>query len=275
MAGLDILKQAGMSAIGMVEKAIIEIEDNRVSKIIISQTGEKEFSATTIAAMNSGRNVGKNLGKFGDDEINTVRESIIDLTRADGQTKIKRYKVRFNPSTLSLNAYGGGCVQKTSFDGKNSKIVYEGMDTTISLNVQLVFDAESNEDCFMNEIVDVKGIVKKGIDVARKKRNSVQNQVEGFIAALRSPYTRRVKFIWGNMSYKGVLSNVEAEYTMFSIHGRPVRAVVNIGINCTDEDVVYSNMGQWQKCFDEAFSKDKTNLESAAQNVGNLINFNL
>lgn len=276
MAKLDILKQAGMSAIGMVEKAIIEIEDNRVSKINVVETGDGRFSASTVAGKNSGKIMGKNLGIFTKSEIDVVKNSLIEMSRLDGETKTKRYKVRFNPSTLSFSAYGGGRVAKTSFDGQNAKIVYEGMDSTISLNVQLIFDAESNEDCFMNEITDVKGIVKKGINTIKKKRNSVQSQVEGFIAALRSPYTRRVTFVWGKLSYKGVLSSVDSEYTMFSIHGRPVRAVVNIGINCSDEDVLHNNMGQWEKSFKEAFSnKDKTNLESVSQNVGNLINFNL
>ena len=276
MAKLDILKQAGMSAIGMVEKAIIEIEDNRVSKINVAETGDGQFSASAIAGKNSGKNMGKNLGKFTKNEVTVIKKSLMDMSRLDGEAKTKRYKVRFNPSTLSLSAYGGGRVAKTSFDGQNAKIVYEGMDSTISLNVQLIFDAESNEDCFMNEITDIKGIAKKGINTIKKKRYSVQSQVEGFIAALRSPYTRRVRFVWGKFSYKGVLSNIDSEYTMFSIHGRPVRAVVNIGINCTDEDVVHDNMGQWEESFENAFSnKDKTNLESVSQNVGNLINFNL
>lgn len=276
MAGLDILKQAGMSAVGMVEKAYIEIEDNRVAKIAVTQTGDDEFSASEIVKSNSGNNEGKHLGKFNGKEMSIIQQQYIEAARINGMTKTKRYKVRFNPSTLSISAYGGGRVAKTSFTGDGTKIEYAGMDTTILLNVQLIFDAESNEDCFMNEITDVKGNIKKGVNIVKNKRYSVQNQVEGFIAALRSPYTRRVRFVWGkNLSYKGVLTNLESEYTMFSIHGRPVRAVVNIGINCSDEDIVHDNMGQWKDSFDKAFSKNKTNLESAAQNVGNLINFNL
>ena len=275
MAGMDILKEAGKSALGMLEKACIQIEDNRAGHInVVERAGqsgllgsEKIFDVTHAD--------GSELGGFKLDEISEIKKGFMLKAEVDGLTKIKKYTVRFNPSTLSLYAYGGGRVAKTSFDGNQTKTVFEGMDATIGLNVQLVFDAESNEDCFMNEIFDIKGNVKKVVNAARGKRNSVQNQVEGFIAALRSPYTRRVTFSWGNLSYRGVLTQISSEYTMFSIHGRPVRAVVNLEIACMEETVSKKNMGQWNKSFNKAFSGETTNLESAGQTVGNLFNINL
>lgn len=267
MAGLDILKEAGKSALGMIEKACIEIEDNRVKQISVVEGKSNKYDVSFSD--------GKIAGSFFKNELPKVREAVKNSPKYEGMTKIKRYTVRFNPSTLSIYAYGGGRVAKTSFDGNQAKTVYEGMEATIGLNVQLIFDAESHEDCFMNEIADVKGTIKKGVNVVRNKRYSVQNQVEGFIAALRSPYTRRVRFSWGNLSYRGVLIDVDAEYTMFSIHGRPVRAIVNLGMACMDEDVAEDNMGQWKNSFETAFSSKGERLESAGQNVGNLFNINL
>ena len=267
MGKSDILKEAGKSALGIIEKAYIEIEDNRVSQISVVE-GKNNMYDVSFSD-------GSFVGSFSKNELSAVAKSIKNSPKYDGMTKIKRYIVRFNPSTISINAYGGGRIAKTSFDGNEAKTVYEGLEATIAFNVQLIFDAESNEDCFMNEVADIKGNIKKGVNVVRKKRYSVQNQVEGFIAALRSPYTRRVTFSWGNLSYRGVLTDVDAEYTMFSIHGRPVRAVVHLGMMCTDADIAEDNMGQWKKNFEKAFSSNKTNLESVSQNVGNLLNINL
>lgn len=276
MAGMDVLKEAGKSALGMLEKAYIQIEDNRAGHInVVEKAGQGNMSLAD-KLFDVSDSSGTNIGSFKLDEIATVRNQVIDNAIKNNMTSIKKYVVRFNPSTLSLNAYGGGRVAKTSFDGGQGKIVYEGMEATIRFNVQLIFDAQSNEDCFMNDIADVKGNIKKGVNVVKQKRNSVQNQVEGFIAALRSPYTRRITFSWGKLAYIGVLTEVDAEYTMFSIHGRPVRAVVNLGMTCMDPSISKNNMGQWTKSYENAFSnKSKTNLESVGQNVGNLLNINL
>ena len=269
MAALDILKEAGKSAVGGLAKAVIEIEDARLKEINVKD--EKNGSSSLIDIN------GDKLATFSSKNVNTIKEQLGELF-SESSTK-KQYVVRFNPSELSLSASGGENagikVLKTSLDGSAITTGYVDMDASIDLNVRLIIDDMDVEDCFMNEIVDAKGTAKKAVKAATKKKNSVQNQVEGFIAALRSPYTRRITFIWGKMSYKGVLNSVNAEYTMFSIQGRPVRAVVDLDIACLDEDISESNMGQWEDSFKKAFSTDKTNLESAGQNVGNLMNFNL
>jgi hypothetical protein len=62
---------------------------------------------------------------------------------------------------------------------------------------------------------------------------------------------------------------------MFSIEGRPVRAVVSIGFICSDETEADGNMGQWMTSYRKAFEGTASRLESVTQNVGNLFNINL
>lgn len=268
MAGLDIIKQAGKSVIGMLEKAQITIKDGRrAEKIQIKNNSDGSSSSLHIDD--------SYYGSFLNDSVDVFKNAI-QLEVALTETTDKKFIVRFNPSELSINAVGGGKVAKTNFDGTASSVQYTEMCTNIQLMVRLVFDDMDINDSFMNENLNplnpVRNVGKKVYKAASGKRNSVQAQVEGFIAALRNSYTRRVEFNWGTLSYKGVLNYMNSEYTMFSIQGRPVRANVDIGMLCSEPD----DRSQWENKYAAAFSSSgSTNMESLGQNVGNFLNINL
>jgi hypothetical protein len=76
--------------------------------------------------------------------------------------------------------------------------------------------------------------------------------VEGFIAALRNPYTRVIKFQWGKFVFEGILNNISAEYTMFSNSGRPVRAKLRVKL--TDLKNKSAN-NKWGEYLNTAFPK--------------------
>ncbi len=270
MAVGNIAAEAAKSIVGGLAKAKIEIEDNRVNEIkVIDIVNNKQKKLLFNDKANFMESV--------DNDKVTKRLTELGLQKqfnAAGSKKI--YTVRFNPSELSINAVGGGKVAKTNFDDtKESKVEYVAMEINIQLTVRLVFDDMRVTDSFMNEIATPVNGAHKIYHAAKETRNSVQAQVEGFIGAMRNAYTRRVAFVWGNLRYEGVLNYMNSEYTMFSIHGRPVRAHVDIGILCSDKSMDGTNMGQWEPKFKAAFDSDGQNLETAGQNVGNLININL
>ena len=97
-------------------------------------------------------------------------------------------------------------------------------------------------------------------------------EVEGLIAALRSPYTRCITFNWGDMSYEGVLNRVASQYTMFDSSGEPVRAVVQLSLICADEKVSPNSLGSWQDAYDTAFGGGSKSLVNAGQKLGSLLN---
>ena len=155
------------------------------------------------------------------------------------------------------------------------------MQPRIQMNLQLIFDDYERTQAFMSEkFTDASAAARTvvtGIANAVTGRTySVRPQVEGFIGALINPFTRKISFYWGKMKYQGVLNSVNAEYTMFSTDGNPIRANVNIGILLVDETLDYQSMGPWQYSYLTVFGKDnQTELGSAVQNVGNLFNINL
>lgn len=254
----NVSKAAGKSAVGMLEKAVIEITDNRCDSIEVREG--RNSTRVSVTDVTSGLDL---------DNLNVAGVGLGATT--------KSFIVRFNPSELNIQARGGEPVGRQSFDGKGGGNIYAPMEVYIMFNARLIFDEMQPADCFMEEIASIKYFVVKPYEAITGRRNSVQGQVEGFIAALRNPYTRNVTFRWGKLEYSGVLNYLNTEYTMFSTQGRPVRAVVDIGIKCIDRNIDKNqSLKDWSKRYEEAFGKsDTTNLETVGQNVSNLFNINL
>ena len=284
MSGLDIFKEMGQSLSGAISKAVIEIYDERKLAQDITVEAVKRTAALTAAGVSltelekAINNVNTNLKKN--------LEKLTSAVPSNNATK-KRFEVKFNPSQISFQVYGGNKVAKTDLTKSQSasdaqlKTEYVEMAPRIQMNVQLIFDDFERTQAFMMEKMnDPQALIRTGVvgavSAKQKKTYSVRPQVEGFIGALRNNYTRKISFSWGEMTYTGVLTNVNAQYTMFSTDGNPIRANVDLGILCTDSTMHDDYMGQWQKSYKEMFGNDATtDLGSKLQHAGNLLNINL
>ncbi|MCL2035968.1 MAG: hypothetical protein FWG83_01095 [Oscillospiraceae bacterium] len=190
----------------------------------------------------------------------------------------RRYKVQFNPKELLLNGQQPMDV-KSNLEGSDKdspssrKIAHEPAKVTLTMN--LVFDEVNLFDCFTSEKFSpgaanlIKNVATMGAK-ALGKVWSVRPQVEAFIAALRNPYTRMVEFTWGEFSFEGNITNLSAEYTMFSIEGHPVRANLRLRLVNEKND---NESDRWIKDFDKAFGgAGMSNYTSADGYVGNVLN---
>ncbi|MFG6367625.1 MAG: hypothetical protein K1W16_04245 [Lachnospiraceae bacterium] len=124
-------------------------------------------------------------------------------------------KVQFNPSTLSFSAHDRVWSSKEANRKKKTSLLQSGqeevafsfadnLDSSISVSFQLIFDKTT------------------------EKTTDVQPDVQQFLVLIQDPYVRQVAFCWGDLSYKGLLKNVEAEYVLFSALGTPTRATINL-----------------------------------------------
>ena len=218
-----------------------------------------------------------------------MEANIADLQNRVPSTSenVKRFEVKFNPNQISFQVYAGkevveqNLTQSQSNNNQQVAAKYLTIAPRIQMNVQLVFeDYERTEAFMMEKIGDTSALLRTGVVAAvnakSKKTYSVRTQVEGFIAAMRDNYTRKITFNWGKMSYTGILLNVSAQYTMFSMDGNPIRANVNLGILCADSSIEDNDMGAWQNSFKKVFENDQTtNLGSKLQSAGNLLNIHL
>lgn len=299
MGAENIGKQALSSFTGGIEKAIIEIEDNRPRKedeinlpqisdntkkikapAGLSKISNKIKTATSAATKAVGMVSSKAEGSLTESSL-TKAVDVMKTQTSVSVKKTKKFVVKFNPSQITFQGIGGGRVEKKSLGTDGVEFEYGAMETRIQMNFQLIFDDYERTQAFMLEkFTDPEAVVRTGVEAvvtaATNRTYSVRNQVEGFIGALRNSKTRKATFHWGKMHYSGEMNYVNAEYTMFSTDGNPLRAVVNMTLLLTDSTLDFSYMGQWQDSYEDVFgTSDVSNLGNKVQNVGNLLNINL
>lgn len=123
-------------------------------------------------------------------------------------------KVPFNPSKLSFSTgYGSG---DHSTDTKAAITKKENGQVAVADNSR-----QEQALCVSIELIFDRTIYRK---------DSVLEEVEGFLAVVQNPYVRTVAFHWGNQYYKGQLKSLKANYVMFNKDGLPIRATVNFSI---------------------------------------------
>ena len=176
----------------------------------------------------------------------------------------KEFKVQFNPSSLHISGYVENESLNMDFSKKNKsdELKATGMELQLHMNVQLIFDQVSPRLAFNEDMTNISpsSIIKSaaaeiaGLIYSKNRRNnSVQTEVEGFLAATQSSRTKKIQFAWGEMAYSGILRNVNAKYTMFDMLGRPVRATVNLSIFLIDPNISRTDMGYWGKAYKKLF----------------------
>lgn len=280
---------------GNIEKAVIEIIDLRGRKVVVEppvevQGGDLAGKKSLIPSMPALKVEETLAGKLAVEDTIAYVAKESGLNVPDNQSSLpsdvegitrKLFYVQFNPNELSLSGHGGGMTRKMDYSAEGSTITFGKADVRITLNVKLIFDKVDPQDAFMGDKFNMSatsiatGTAKAALSATGKKDNSVQAEVEGFIAALRSRYTRRITFHWGTMTYTGILSRVSSQYTMFNVLGQPIRAYVNLSMVCADEDVSPNSMGVWERYYQQLFEAGDQSYVKAAQKAGSLLNFNI
>ena len=268
--GTDLIN----SITGNTETAYLVVEDNRSQCIPKKKDPLSKLFGSVADAVGEAASAAASA-------VNTATSAVLgggtsELPTTKGATK-KYFKVQFNPSELTLN----GMLERSA--KQNAQAGEEGKRTatdavqrpTITMTVRLYFDDVCQSDAFMGEKFTSGLSMQTVVNVASMlsgKVYSVQPQVEALIAALRNNFTRTITFYWGKFSFSGQLSNVGAQYTMFSISGRPIRAVVSLRIY---QELDPTKVNPWYTDFTNTFKGSSLSLTGAAQKVGNLLNFNL
>lgn len=174
----------------------------------------------------------------------------------------KVFTVQFNPSSIRLNARGGGLIPVSNFgkagDNQTSSIEFEAINPYITVSFTVIFDALNQADAFMEErfTLGATTLAKNAATAAvtAVKEFTVRPQVEGFLAALRNEDHRTMVFRWGKLTYAGILNSVSGTYTMFNTAGNPIRAEVEIGMlmgGTGDGNDENGYLHYWQKRYDK------------------------
>ena len=242
---------------GLLEKAVIDIVDAR---------GRKQ--KTEALAAPKGGKVDPILGDAADKILKAAAiaeavAALLGFTASSGQkledffkdVTIKRYTVQFNPSSLSLHATAPGFDEKATYQGTQKSVSTPSQSVNITMSVKLVVDQVYNATSFIEDRMNISPtqLAQNLAHMFKGNKPTVQQTVEGFIAAIRDKSTRVVIFRWGEMTYSGTLKSVSAQYVMFDSYGEPVRAYIDLSLTCLHGDES-NTLGYWEKAYKDAFS---------------------
>ncbi len=157
-----------------------------------------------------------------------------------------------------------------------------------TMQATLIFDSFSDNDLFSaSEMQSVKNLTE-GVENRLKPVTDKLKKLEQ--AAHVSGELHRppnVIFSWGNLNFKGIITGYSAEYTMFSMEGKPIRATVHLTIteekdasaaarenpfespDRTKTRLVVEGMSLWSIAYEEYDDCEKWRVIANANNLMN------
>lgn len=269
---------------GNVPKAVLCVRNTKTLEQITSQDGAEE------RLRKKRDNMSDTLQK-----ANALQKSLMEATQGAlsgtlsssdkkklmGQDKAYlAMEVQYNPTSIHMQTttgsqldYSGGNMGNMA----NNMIIQNVVPTSTTMNVQLIFDEVNIYDAFMiNNVNSPVGSATQAIKYFAAKEHSVQHQIEGILSLLTMDATRQVVFYWAKMSFRGELTAVQANYTMFNKSGNPIRGVVNLSIR-QGEQADFYEPSYWSKAYEDLFKKGKANGKSTFSKLtnNNVLNLNL
>lgn len=269
---------------GNVPKAILCVRNIKTLEQITSQDGAEERLRKKRANMKDTLDAAKDLqDAFMKATENALSGTVSSKARKNLLGQDQAYlamEVQYNPSSIHMQTatgsqldYSGGSMGNMA----NNMIIQNIVPTSTTMNVQLIFDEVNMYDAFMvNNVNSPVGAIAQAAKYAVEKEYSVQHQIEGILSLLTMDVTRQVVFYWSKMCFRGELTAVQANYTMFNKSGNPIRGVVNLSIRQGEQAELFES-SYWGKAYENLFTKGKADGKSTFSKVtnNNVLNLNL
>lgn len=269
---------------GNVPKAILCVRNIKTLEQITSRDGAEERLRKKRANMKDTLDAAKDLqDAFMKATENALSGTVSSKARKNLLGQDQAYlamEVQYNPSSIHMQTatgsqldYSGGSMGNMA----NNMIIQNIVPTSTTMNVQLIFDEVNMYDAFMvNNVNAPVGAIAQAAKYAVEKEYSVQHQIEGILSLLTMDVTRQVVFYWSKMCFRGELTAVQANYTMFNKSGNPIRGVVNLSIRQGEQAELFES-SYWGKAYDNLFTKGKADGKSTFSKVtnNNVLNLNL
>lgn len=271
------------SLTGNVPKAILCVRNIKTLEQTTSQDGAEERlrkKRSNMASTLSGANeLQKSLMEATQGALSgTVSSATKNKLMGQDQSYLAM-EVQYNPSSIHMQTttgsqlnYSGGNMGNMS----NNMIIQNVVPTSTTMNVQLIFDEINIYDAFMVNNANSTGAAAQAVKYFADKGHSVQHQIEGILSLLTMDVTRQVVFYWAKMCFRGELTAVQANYTMFNKSGNPIRGVVNLSIRQGEQAGFYEPT-YWENAYNNLFTKGKAAGKSTFSKAtnNNVLNLNL
>lgn len=269
---------------GNVPKAILCVRNIKTLEQITSRDGAEERLRKKRDNMKDTLDAAKDLQdafmKATEDALSGTVSSKARKNLLGQDQAYLAMEVQYNPSSIQMQTatgsqldYSGGSMGNMA----NNMIIQNIVPTSTTMNVQLIFDEVNMYDAFMvNNVNSPVGAIAQAAKYAVEKEHSVQHQIEGILSLLTMDVTRQVVFYWSKMCFRGELTAVQANYTMFNKSGNPIRGVVNLSIRQGEQAELFES-SYWGKAYENLFTKGKADGKSTFSKVtnNNVLNLNL
>lgn len=193
----------------------------------------------------------------------------------------------FNPTLYTIKSTPVyRTIQKLGKEGKSS-VFLSG--ASRELTATLLFDSMSEVSALSP--TDLPGLGVLGLEALEAKAKPVSDKTKKLMATVAIEGEQhkppQVIFSWGNLNFKGVITSLTEEYTMFNKDGKPIRAKVTVVIK-EDEDealtrktspfespdrtksrVVVEGMSLWSLAYEEYDDCEKWRVIARANHIMN------
>ena len=155
-----------------------------------------------------------------------------------------------------------------------------------TLSVTLIFDSFSDTDLFSaDEAKDITNITAGVENKLRPITDKIKKLEMAAHVAGEQHKPPLLIFSWGNLNFKGIISDLSVEYTMFSMEGKPIRATAHLTMaegkdpaisakespfespDRTKSKVVVEGMSLWSIAWDEYDDCEKWRVIAKANNI--------
>ena len=161
--------------------------------------------------------------------MNSLKKGKISICDEKGNPS-ENIGFTFNPSSYRISSRPHYREVKHLTQDTEKKEFLGGVSRTLS--VTLFFDSFSDRDLFSaseaERVKDITAGIENKLPPITDKLKKLEKAAHVAGEQHKPP---RVIFSWGNLNFKGIITEFNAEYTMFSMEGKPIRATVSLSIS--------------------------------------------
>lgn len=198
------------------------------------------------------------------------------------------FEFQYNPEAIYISSQVGSYVNRQgSPESGLNQVTMTDVPAQTTMNFKMYFYDINNANAFMQDkLIASPSAIAKDIQ-ALVCTYSVQTPVEGLVSLINQYATRQAIFVFGDVVFYGEITNVNAQYTMFSPDGNPIAAVVDMSIfqqtatakDETGAEVVTMGVDYWDEAFTNLFGppgeSKSIDMGSFTDFIGSVANLNM
>lgn len=177
------------------------------------------------------------------DKLSDIEKAKIKILKKNSTETDKEIEVLFNPSQYTLSDSPLYSDDKNNAKSRVRRQMYNGGYSS-TLNMELFFDT--------GPVMNASGMNNKAATDVSEEVSKFQKLVN-IERGMDSPPI--VKFIWGSLSFTGIVTQLTSTFTKFTESGMPIQAKLSLSLQACDEH------GQ-KGCKSTFVSPDSTKCET-------------